>query len=93
MLGSPPPRLRSTPKVALAFYQSKEWRALVARIKRERGCYCQRCGSTHRVIGDHIVELRDGGAPLDPSNIELLCQEHHNGKTAEARSRRAQGRI
>ena len=83
-----PPRYVAPPKKADDFYQSREWRQLVARLKRERGAWCERCGSTHRVIGDHIVELRDGGAPLDEANVELLCQAHHNEKTAKARARR-----
>lgn len=87
------PLLRLPPKVAESFYSSKEWRQLVARIKRERGKWCQRCGSTHRVIGDHIVERRDGGADLDASNIELLCFGCHQRKTAAARARRARGQA
>lgn len=86
------PRLRHAPKVADPFYLSPEWRTFIARIRRERGNRCEVLGCqtpTHRVIGDHIVELRDGGAPLDPSNIRLLCQAHHNAKTAAARGRRA----
>lgn len=84
-----PPVLRPLPKQADKFYLSPEWRALVGRLRRERGAWCERCGSTHRLIGDHKVELRDGGAPLDPANVELLCQACHNRKTAEARARRA----
>ncbi|NSY10822.1 HNH endonuclease [Agrobacterium vitis] len=86
-----PSRLTPPPKKAEGFYQSKEWRSLVAQIKRERGSFCERCGSGDRVIADHIVERKDGGADLDKSNIELLCQKHHNAKTAEARARRAKG--
>ncbi|MBP7619319.1 MAG: HNH endonuclease [Gemmatimonadales bacterium] len=82
------PRVRPLPKVAERFYLSPEWRGLAARIKRKRGAVCERCGSDHRVIADHIVELKDGGAPLDEANIELLCQAHHNAKTAAARAAR-----
>jgi 5-methylcytosine-specific restriction protein A len=91
MLGRAPSRVRSMPKIAASFYKSPEWRKLVASIKRERGCKCERCGSTRRVIADHIVELKDGGAPLDRSNIELLCHAHHQQKTAQARGARAAG--
>ncbi|MBX7459543.1 HNH endonuclease [Qipengyuania huizhouensis] len=79
------------PKKAEAFYQSKEWRALVRSIKAERGNWCERCGSGHRVAGDHKVERRDGGAELDPANVELLCQPCHNRKTAAAKAARVTG--
>jgi len=92
-LGKMPVRLAAMPKVAEAFYQSGAWRSLVARIKRERGAWCERCGSTKRVIADHIVERKDGGADLDPRNIELLCFDHHAQKTARARADRAAGRA
>ncbi|WP_299133542.1 HNH endonuclease signature motif containing protein [uncultured Amaricoccus sp.] len=86
---APPPRALPAPKLADGFYRSPEWRGLAAAVKRERGARCQRCGSGHRVIADHVIELRDGGAPLDASNLELLCQACHNAKTATARARRS----
>lgn len=88
-----PARLSPPPKQTESFYQCREWRALVAQVKHERGPYCERCGSTDRVIADHIVERKDGGADLDSKNIELLCQRHHAAKTAEARARRAKGQA
>lgn len=84
-----PPRVRVAPKAADPFYLSAEWRSLVARLKRRRGGRCERCGSDHRLIGDHVVELRDGGAALDEGNIMILCQSCHNAKTARARAARA----
>ena len=87
-IGTLAPRIKALPKKADSFYLSPEWRALVAEVKRERGAWCQRCGSTHRVIGDHIRELKDGGARLDKRNVELLCQSCHNKKTAMARQAR-----
>ena len=87
-LSHAPSRVRAMPKKAEGFYQSKEWRDLVRRLKAERGRWCERCGSGHRVAGDHKVERKDGGAELDPDNIELLCQPCHNRKTALARAAR-----
>jgi hypothetical protein len=40
------------------------------------------------VFGDHIVELRDGGAPLDPANVLLRCGRCHTTKTVAERARR-----
>lgn len=88
-----PTTIKAAPKLAESFYQSGAWRSLVARLKRERGNWCQRCGSTERVIADHIVERKDGGADLDETNIELLCHRHHQQKTAQARARRARGQA
>lgn len=83
------PMVAAMPKIADALYTSPEWRALVRDIKRMRGNFCQRCGKGGRIIGDHIVEVKDGGAQIDPSNVELLCIGCHNGKTAKAKARRA----
>ncbi len=79
------------PKVAEQFYQSREWLQLIKMIKQARGNFCARCGSSYRVIGDHIVERKDGGADLDECNIELLCIRCHNTKTSLARKKRALG--
>lgn len=81
------------PKKAERFYLSPEWKALVKRIKAKRGAFCQRCGAGGRVIGDHIVERRDGGAELDEGNIELLCLPCHNRKTARAKAERVRLRA
>jgi 5-methylcytosine-specific restriction enzyme A len=90
--------VRPPAKTADPFYLSSEWRALVAQLIRERGRRCETrgCHRSHdadgkpiRIFGDHIVERRDGGAPLDPRNIRLLCGSCHTAKTAQARAARA----
>lgn len=86
-----PGRVGYMPKVAAGIYQSRQWRELVASIKRLRGNRCEVCGSSHRVAGDHVIELKDGGEPFDPRNVQLLCHAHHQAKTAEARRARAGG--
>lgn len=85
------PRVAVQAKVVESFYQSREWQRLVKAIKQMRGNFCERCGSSYRVIGDHMVERKDGGADLDESNIELLCIRCHNTKTSQARKMRALG--
>ncbi|WAJ29315.1 HNH endonuclease signature motif containing protein [Antarcticirhabdus aurantiaca] len=91
VLGRVPPRITAPPKIAESFYLSVEWRSLMSRLKAERGSRCQDCGKGGRIIGDHVVELKDGGAPLDPGNIRLVCIPCHNRKTAKAKARRARG--
>jgi 5-methylcytosine-specific restriction endonuclease McrA len=79
------------PKVADSFYSSPAWIALRDRVRREAGGRCQvpGCGRIERgMIVDHIVELKDGGAPLDRSNVWLMCRSHHNRKTVTERAKR-----
>lgn len=82
------------PKYVDPFYRSPEWKALVARLIEERGRRCEcGCGQVGGVIlGDHIKEIRDGGAVLDPSNIMLMSFACHARKTARARAERARMR-
>ena len=98
---SVPPRLRlleqrsalPPAKAPDPFYLSPEWRALMAQIIAERGrrCedpLCERNSPPSRVFGDHIVELVDGGAPLDKRNVMLRCGACHTRKTAASRAAR-----
>jgi 5-methylcytosine-specific restriction enzyme A len=81
-------------KAANPFYLTHEWRALVAEIIRERGAKCEdlNCRFPNRtgvrLFGDHIVELADGGAPLDKANIMLRCGSCHTRKTNAERAKR-----
>lgn len=80
---------KPAPKRADDFYLSPAWRNLVATIVSERGRRCEQCGRVGcRIFGDHFVELKDGGAALDRSNVQLLCQSCHGKKTAAARALR-----
>ena len=91
-IGSPPNRIRPAPKVSLPFYKTPAWLGLMRSIKAERGNRCQDCGTRRgRIIGDHIIELKDGGAPLDRANIRLRCTACHNIKTAKAKAARSAG--
>lgn len=83
--------VKPRPKTADTFYSTPAWRQLMTRLIAERGRRCEApgCMATDCVIyGDHIRELQDGGAPLDPNNIQLLCATHHGRKTAAERTKR-----
>ena len=87
------PRIAATPdrsdKPTDPFYLSHEWRRLMRRLIALRGKRCERCGCwPSRVFGDHKIELKDGGALLDETNVELLCGSCHSRKTASARAAR-----
>lgn len=93
-VGSVPAKIRPPIKRADAFYESAQWRALAKAIKSQRGYVCEDCACDGRgrewlIHADHVVEIRDGGAALDPLNIRLRCQGCHNGKTAREAMRRA----
>lgn len=95
-------RVQPAPKQADPFYSSADWRALCEQLKTDRwpwlilekGHCCEdpQCQAKHwvgmRIYFDHIVELRDGGAPLDPANIMGRCGSSHTRKTLAERARR-----
>ena len=52
-------------------------RALVARLKGERG-ECERCGSTKRLCGHHRLPVSERpDLEADPENIEIICVPCH----------------
>ena len=66
-------------------YRSAEWRKL-REIKLENDPYCEECKRkgirTWAIIVDHIIPIRKGGDPWDENNLQSLCVECHNSKTA-----------
>lgn len=85
-----PRTVKAPPKTAEPFYYSAEWIRLRDQERAAAKGICRRPGCGKRgFIVDHIVEIKDGGAKLDPANVELLCSPHHGAKTAAARAKRA----
>jgi 5-methylcytosine-specific restriction enzyme A len=81
------------PKVTEPYYLTAEHKAWAADVKARSGGVCAHCGkATPRLIADHIVEVRDGGAKTDPANGMALCWSCHGLKTAAARRARNLGR-
>lgn len=82
------------PKRADPIYHTPEYVAWQAEVIRRSGGRCQdaACRARHyagqRLFADHIVELRDGGAPFDPANGMARCGSSHTRKTAAARTAR-----
>jgi len=67
------------------FYQSTPWRKLREKVLQERPM-CEECRK-HGImkeakVVDHIVPIVKGGAPLDESNLQPLCHQCHNAKSA-----------
>jgi hypothetical protein len=81
------------PKQADAVYQTalhREWARAV--IERDGGrCQwpgCDKAAPAHRMVADHIVEVKDGGARFDIDNGQCLCIQHNTLKGSRARMAR-----
>ena len=79
-----------------ASHEYAEWRRIV--IGGAHG-YCQdpscKYPNRHgiRLFADHVIELKDGGAPFDPSNGLARCGSCHTIKTVAERKKRSAGRC
>lgn len=89
------PRVTQPPKIPDPLYRSPEWIKFRAKVRAKRGgrrCSVEGCETPNdRVILNHKVEIRDGGAPFDEANVEDLCFTHHQQWTAAQRRKRARG--
>jgi len=73
--------------VADGFYHTDEWRKARSMALAIGGFCCAACGRRGCLLYvDHIVELRDGGAPYEQSNLRPLCGACHSSKTASERT-------
>lgn len=93
-LGGLAPRVSLPPKTAEGFYQSPAWRNFVEERKRDadyRAALARRKHGRERLILDHVVERKDGGADFEPANTQWLTMSEHQAKTARARAKRATG--
>lgn len=87
---------RPIEKKADAELLTPEHRAWRNQVLQRAGFRCEaiddgrRCDvvAPARLFADHIIERKDGGAPLDVENGQCLCGRHHSLKTAAARGER-----
>lgn len=67
------------------FYNGKTWRRLRAAVLGASPL-CVACESEGLVVPatvvDHIRPINEGGAKLDPANLQTLCETCHNSKSA-----------
>ena len=66
-------------------YNSAAWDR-VRKLKLSRTPLCEECTRTGRIVTadtvDHVVALKDGGAPFDLENLRSMCATCHNRKTS-----------
>lgn len=72
------------------FYKTKEWQEL-RKIKLRQSPFCEECKKNGTIvvgkIVDHIVPIKQGGAPYDINNLQTLCWSCHSRKSIEEGSR------
>ncbi|MDN7145346.1 HNH endonuclease [Liquorilactobacillus mali] len=76
------------------FYKSTAWRRLSRRFL-ENNPICVKCyedGVIRKAdVVDHVQEVKDNWSRrLDESNLQALCNSHHNTKTRNERKKREQ---
>lgn len=80
------------PRHGRGIYDSPEWKALRKEMTKAHP-FCASCGRDKtRLYVDHIVELKDGGAPYDKRNLTVLCGSCHTTKS-NAEKRKREGRA
>lgn len=65
------------------------WRRVRRSVLERDRDRCRQCGRPASEV-DHRVELVDGGEPFDPNNLQALCADCHQAKSADARYLREQ---
>lgn len=68
------------------FYDSALWKRVRASILRKEP-WCRECRREGRMgladMVDHVTPIRLGGAKLAPSNLQPLCERHHQVKRGQ----------
>lgn len=77
-----PGNTRSTKKPSSMFYSSWEWKKARYEALKRYGAKCMLCGSTHRIVVDHIKPRRFyPELELCPENLQVLCNDCNQGKS------------
>ena len=69
-------------------YGTRAWQIARKSALYRDAALCQICKEANATEVDHIVEIRDGGAPYDLNNLQSLCHRCHMKKTAEEAKKR-----
>ena len=81
--------VRPREKVAVPEYTTPEHRTWARGVKERAGWKCEDCGKGGMLYADHVIEIQDGGARLDPRNGRAVCPSCHGLKSAAERAKRA----
>lgn len=73
-------------------YNTASWR-LLSKNKRTKNPFCELCGEITDVV-DHIIEIKDReDLALYEENLQCLCHDCHNRKTARVKKARKYNKI
>jgi len=76
-------------KETITEYKTARWQR-VRKIVLQRDNYlCQICKEKTAEMVDHIVEVKDGGAFYELSNLQSLCNKCHALKTKQEEAKRS----
>lgn len=85
------PKVHEQPKKTEPFYGTARWKKF-RKWYLSNNPMCETCLTNNKFVPaqmvDHIIELKDGGNPLDQKNTQALCWSCHAKKTARVRSGR-----
>ena len=74
-------------KKETAFYKTARWKSVRRSVLFRDMGLCVICKEP-AVLVDHIIEVKDGGAKYDPSNLQSLCFKCHSLKTKKVERER-----
>jgi 5-methylcytosine-specific restriction endonuclease McrA len=87
LLLSPFERRVVTRELTAAFYKSRAWAQLRYQAIKRYGPQCGCCGSTSRIVVDHIRPVRTHWhLRLKLSNLQILCSLCNRGKGSHDRT-------
>lgn len=78
---------RTTSRSPNTVYAAPRWKRLRAQVLAEEPI-CRICRTRPSEVADHILELLDGGAPFDRSNLQGACTACNVSKGQKAAQRR-----
>lgn len=72
------------------FYHTNRWTVLSSSFRKDHPL-CEQCKREGRItpseVTDHIKPIHQGGNPYDRENLQALCQQCHNKKSAREKGR------
>jgi 5-methylcytosine-specific restriction protein A len=88
---NPRPRRKEAPRELTTAQRGYDgtWQKL-RKSKLATDPFCAKCGTSANQV-DHIKPINDGGARLDPRNLQSLCISCHSAKTAIDKAARRLG--